>query len=759
MSIDFGFFALFLVTGVAYLGLFIYLIRRDESFGAERYMAAFSLWSVTFAGAMALTNTGTHFLQYGPGMWLTLASIGGMNLLGGVTFRYLGLGRSRWWLYITPLILAIIIWLNFSDPSQGLLDMTWREALGQRGVWFPITLSVVWALLTLTLVGIAIITVIDSRLPLEANRHIWWVITLVVILAGEATAMWGDIPVSVGGQVLRLLGVVIGVYAVTTHDTLDIRNLVLSWIGNALFVIVTSVITLLAISAASLLAGRVPGAQWQWIVIAIVVALALLYQRIQPTLTRVVQRSLLAAGYDTAQIVADYGRRIGNILDTGELAINVGLTLSEAVQATRVALLLLTPTQQYIQAEVVIGAGTLPTTPYEFDQASPFLNTLLIARQPLAQYTLNYNPRFKSIQPAERKWLQTLGADVYVPIYDADAVSAVLAVGPRKTNLPYRARELELLSAIADQTAAALKNARLVTNLRVLNDEMHTLNEGMKMLNKDLAASNDRLKEMDKVKTDFINIASHELRTPLTKIRGYTDILAEMDRDGAVPTEGLAMITEQVGTACDRLDEVVTQLLDTSQIDVEAMKLMPVKTTMDAVIKSAIDSLAPTLKERNQTIVVQGTHNLPPLQADYQRLVQTFKELIRNAIKFTPDGGRITIYGEYLGANADRTRPEAIEIVVADNGVGIDSRHHELIFEKFYRVGNTALHSTGAAKFMGAGPGLGLTIAQGIIKAHGGQIWVESDGFDMDKCPGSQFHIILPLAPLNHRPTTQAQNL
>jgi signal transduction histidine kinase len=60
---------------------------------------------------------------------------------------------------------------------------------------------------------------------------------------------------------------------------------------------------------------------------------------------------------------------------------------------------------------------------------------------------------------------------------------------------------------------------------------------------------------------------------------------------------------------------------------------------------------------------------------------------------------------------------------------------------------------------MGAGPGLGLTIARGVIKAHGGQIWVESDGFDPDKCPGSQFHVVLPLAPLNHRPTVQAQNL
>ena len=88
---------------------------------------------------------------------------------------------------------------------------------------------------------------------------------------------------------------------------------------------------------------------------------------------------------------------------------------------------------------------------------------------------------------------------------------------------------------------------------------------------------------------------------------------------------------------------------------------------------------------------------------------------------------------------------QVVEIVISDNGIGIAAENLETIFEKFHRVGSSLLHSTGKTKFMGAGPGLGLTIARGIIQAHGGRIWAESPGYDEETFPGSAFHVILPL--------------
>ncbi len=125
------------------------------------------------------------------------------------------------------------------------------------------------------------------------------------------------------------------------------------------------------------------------------------------------------------------------------------------------------------------------------------------------------------------------------------------------------------------------------------------------------------------------------------------------------------------------------------------------------------------------------------IYADPQRLYQTFRNILSNAIKYTPDGGKIIVDGRVL--------PGFIETTICDSGIGISPEDQELIFEKFGQLGDVSLHSSGKVKFKGGGPGLGLPIARGIIEAHGGTIWVESEGHDEQKCLGSTFHILLPI--------------
>jgi signal transduction histidine kinase len=113
-----------------------------------------------------------------------------------------------------------------------------------------------------------------------------------------------------------------------------------------------------------------------------------------------------------------------------------------------------------------------------------------------------------------------------------------------------------------------------------------------------------------------------------------------------------------------------------------------------------------------------------------------------NAIKYTPDGGCISVGGSITHNGRG---PQWIEVVVADSGIGIDPDEQELIFEKFYQTGDVLLHSSGKTRFKGGGPGLGLAIARGIVEAHGGKIFVESPGHDERRYPGSRFHVRLPL--------------
>ncbi|MFN8460094.1 MAG: ATP-binding protein, partial [Anaerolineae bacterium] len=150
------------------------------------------------------------------------------------------------------------------------------------------------------------------------------------------------------------------------------------------------------------------------------------------------------------------------------------------------------------------------------------------------------------------------------------------------------------------------------------------------------------------------------------------------------------------------------------------------------------------LAERNQTLTVADMSHLPLLMADPDAMQKVFFHLIVNAIKYTPDGGHITIVGQQVNP-ADNGIFPGLEIIISDTGIGIDPHYHELIFTKFYQTGELALHSSGKTSFKGAGPGLGLAIAKGIVEAHKGKIWVESTGHDEKTCPGSHFHILLPL--------------
>jgi signal transduction histidine kinase len=193
-----------------------------------------------------------------------------------------------------------------------------------------------------------------------------------------------------------------------------------------------------------------------------------------------------------------------------------------------------------------------------------------------------------------------------------------------------------------------------------------------------------------------------------------------------------------VQTGLQRLRQIVDDMIDVSLIDNNMLSLNLQAMWMNHVIDLLDKNHEGFIKERHQTLVInkfEGGQEL--LYADTERLYQAFQNVLINAIKYTPDGGRITIDG--------RSLPGFVEVTIADNGIGISQEDQTLIFEKFGKLGRADLHSSSKIKFKGGGPGLGLSITKGIIEAHGGTIWVESEGHDEVKCPGSTFHVLLPI--------------
>ncbi|MDX9991857.1 MAG: ATP-binding protein [Anaerolineales bacterium] len=251
----------------------------------------------------------------------------------------------------------------------------------------------------------------------------------------------------------------------------------------------------------------------------------------------------------------------------------------------------------------------------------------------------------------------------------------------------------------------------------------------------ELERANQTLAQLDQTKSSFIQVAAHELRTPLTLLSGYAQILDVQ----AKRNPELENISKGLLEGSARMQEVVNSMLDISRIDSKMLKALPDKASLASILQRVEKTFRAAWSERKLIFVTDGVAGLPLVYADPDLLYKLFYHLVMNAIKYTPDGGTISVHGQVVESDGE------VELAVKDSGVGIDPRHQQLIFEKFYQTGEVTLHSSGRTKFKGGGPGLGLAIARGIVEAHGGRIWVESPGCDEETNPGSCFYVRLPL--------------
>jgi signal transduction histidine kinase len=245
------------------------------------------------------------------------------------------------------------------------------------------------------------------------------------------------------------------------------------------------------------------------------------------------------------------------------------------------------------------------------------------------------------------------------------------------------------------------------------------------------------LEKLDRTKSDFISVAAHELRTPLTLIEGYTAMLSENLARQNLASKELQLL-EGIQNGTRRLHAIIDDMIDVSLIDNNLMQMNFQPVWLNRLFSVLATEMAEITAERNISLEVKPFPGSAEITfADPERILQVLRNILTNAIKYTPDGGSILVDGRKL--------PGFVEVIIQDTGIGIDLEDQPIIFEKFSRLGSTSLHSSGKTKFKGGGPGLGLRIAKGIIESHGGAIWVESPGYDEQNCPGTTFHILLPL--------------
>ena len=245
----------------------------------------------------------------------------------------------------------------------------------------------------------------------------------------------------------------------------------------------------------------------------------------------------------------------------------------------------------------------------------------------------------------------------------------------------------------------------------------------------ELSAQNEQLRELDRLKDEFISLVSHELRTPLTSIIGYIALLRD-ERSKGLNVDHFAEVIER---NAQRLLRLVGDLLFLSRIQSGQLAMELRGTDLAAIAAEAVAEMRPEAQHKNISLVLSGGE-VPLFAADPTRIAQLLGNLISNAVKFTAEGGRIDVK---LGTDGDHA-----VLTVADTGIGIPAADLELIFERFFR-------SASATRQVIPGTGLGLTITKAIAEAHHGTITVHSQ-----ESQGSTFTIRLPLLPV---PTLSAR--
>lgn len=369
------------------------------------------------------------------------------------------------------------------------------------------------------------------------------------------------------------------------------------------------------------------------------------------------------------------------------------------LKVDRASLMLWDPQSQKLQTQWVRGGDFKIQSPLRLGMGEGMAGWALECGTPYwAEYAMG-DPHYKP-------GMQTVRSLICVPIMNANheplgVINAMTTVEPRV----FRPQEVEFLVSFCRQAALAIENARLHKKNRDNIEQLH---------------------EISKLKTHFLSLVSHDLRGPLTGIRGYCEVLKTEQR-GALTSDQLELM-DQLERQVGLQERMVDDLLDLARVEKGHLPIHPVSTNVTSLLRDEIDKAQMEAKERNLTLQLhlQNPETMESILVDGGRLRQVIWNLIFNALKFTPEEGRIQVRA--------RIDQEVLAVEVEDTGVGLALETQDRVFDKFFQV------SPGGS-ISSQGLGLGLAICKEIVHAHQGTIRAQSPGLGQ----GTTISFTIPL--------------
>ncbi len=707
---------------------------------SEEKVVFHSVLSMALGLVVSLTTLLTHFES------VTFLSIEGYELVaqaallaftlsfGALTLDFIKTDRRliiNYWI-VAGIIFLLWVLLTF-DPAtwgQRLIDLATVERTPAI-----LTLSVLNWTVGISTALVALTLDFRRRHPTQyLNRLRYWVIATALLTVSGLTFFFSPTLFDTAGLILLTAAAMLAGYLVLSYHTPDLRELIGRSVRYAGVMFILFALYFLSMTVVILTERNLPNAPDAIILAAV---LAILLANLTIPIWRLSRGFLTQLVFgkqqkDEKQLIQHYSRTISSALDMSRLGDIIVDLMIETLGIEHGAVF---TSQRTTNGDITlrplssVGLDDIRLMPGTFITSSPFIDYFRQDKKIVSQYDVDVLPNFRPMATDEKQWLSRLNMELYVPIMRERELIGLLGFGQQGHKHAFYDEDRELMVALANQAALAMDSARLFEQLAIINQEVGLLTT--------------KLAGLDQGKSDFLSIASHELRTPLTHIHGYSRMLLDLTEEELSDPAYVKTIIEGIAKGSERMKGVIDVMFDVTEADVGEMNLFTGEVILEEVLEMATRPFLTVLDERRIAFGKSGIKDLPPIEADGTRLVQALENLIGNAIKYTPDGGIVTVQARCM---VDEDIGSAIEIAVIDTGIGIDTEHHQAIFEKFFRVDDTDHHSTGKTKFKGGGPGLGLTLVKAIADAHGGKVWVESLGEDEVNHPGSKFFLVIPMA-------------
>lgn len=497
-------------------------------------------------------------------------------------------------------------------------------------------------------------------------------------------------------------------YSMIRHQLLDIRLVIARSVAYTLLILIIAIGYVgAAILLGSVLLNKTTSNDQVFLYTVLTLIVAFSFDKLREFIERTTDKVLFKGQYNTDLLLGMLSKVLSTSIELHPLALNVLRTLLSEMRITRGAFI------------VVDTAAVSDIIPLGFSDDWQFqvhdIHEFLSKKDTIVFDELEENSLKQS--------MRSLNITIFKVLQVKDERIGLLLLGEKASGDAYSSSDLKVLDILGPEISVAIQNAKAYDEINRFNI---TLKEEVHKATNDLENANRKLKELDRLKDDFVSVASHELRTPMTAIRSYAWMA--LHKSDIELSDKMKKYLERTLISTERLINLVNDMLNISRIESGRVEITPKEFDIQELVDDVIDEVSAKAKEKN--LQIQSLKStIPKVFADPDKIHQILLNLIGNSLKFTPEEGIITI--AYFSDGAD------VQVSVHDTGVGIAADDIHALFQKFGR-----LDSSYSAVATTDGTGLGLYICKSLITLMKGKIWAASEGIGK----GSTFTFTLPVA-------------